>query len=57
MVVRDPCGGFRHSKLGIAARHALGAHQAHALAIQVEAVVARLDFADPERGFAGMAVR
>ena len=37
MVVRDPLRGFGHAEFRIAAGHALGAHQAHALAVQEEA--------------------
>ena len=48
VIMRDPCGGFRHTELRIAARHALHAHQAHALAVQIKGAVARLDPAHAE---------
>jgi len=50
MVVLDPRFRLGHAKLGIAARHALNAHQANALAVEVKSAIRDLDRAHAEAG-------
>jgi hypothetical protein len=50
VVASDPIGWFGHSKLRVAAGHALDAHQPHLLPVEVESAVADLDLANSESG-------